>query len=175
MLQCPPTGSRGTRGYQEHELGGGREHRGDCFVKVDGRPLPMRLDLANHSPTGFEWGYSGSGPAQLALAILADALGDDEEALFWYQPFKQALIAGLDHEEWSMTVDQVLEHVQDLRNKHPDRARAFEKDLPCRAYNRHLKGCQTCRKAENGEVPDWCPEGKSLFEAWERADKKETA
>jgi hypothetical protein len=27
--------------------------------------LPMRLELANHSPTGFEWGYGGSGSAQL--------------------------------------------------------------------------------------------------------------
>lgn len=31
--------------------------------------------LWNHSPDGFEWGYGGSGPAQLALAILLDALG----------------------------------------------------------------------------------------------------
>ncbi len=36
------------------------------------RPLGPRLDLANHSPDGFSWGYGGSGPAQLALAILAD-------------------------------------------------------------------------------------------------------
>jgi len=34
-----------------------------------GRPSPApRSDLRNHSPNGFEWGYSGSGPAQLALA-----------------------------------------------------------------------------------------------------------
>jgi uncharacterized protein (DUF2249 family) len=37
-------------------------------------PLPPRNDLYNHSPNGFEWGYGGSGPAQLALAILADHL-----------------------------------------------------------------------------------------------------
>ena len=24
-------------------------------------PLPLRLDLFNHSPTGFSWGYGGSG------------------------------------------------------------------------------------------------------------------
>jgi len=34
------------------------------------RALRLRSDLFNHSPTGFEWGYGGSGPAQLALAIL---------------------------------------------------------------------------------------------------------
>ena len=36
-------------------------------------PLPLRLDIVNHSPTGFAWGYSGPGPAQ--LAILADWMG----------------------------------------------------------------------------------------------------
>jgi hypothetical protein len=37
--------------------------------------LPVRLDVTNHSPDGFEWGYGGSGPAQLALAMCIDALG----------------------------------------------------------------------------------------------------
>ena len=36
------------------------------------RDLPLRLDIFSHSPSGFEWGYLGSGPAQLALAILCD-------------------------------------------------------------------------------------------------------
>ena len=40
------------------------------------RRLDLRLDLRNHSPTGFSWGYGGSGPAQLALAICADVYGD---------------------------------------------------------------------------------------------------
>src|SRR5215469_11969326 len=34
----------------------------------------MRLELVNHSPSGFDWGPGGSGPAQLALALLADCL-----------------------------------------------------------------------------------------------------
>jgi len=38
-------------------------------------PLPLRLDIRNHSPTGFNCGYQGSGAAQLALAILADFIG----------------------------------------------------------------------------------------------------
>jgi hypothetical protein len=32
--------------------------------------VPLYLDEVNHSPTGFEWGYNGSGPSQLAYAIL---------------------------------------------------------------------------------------------------------
>ncbi len=51
-------------------------------------PLPLRLDLANKSPTGFEWGYGGSGPSQLALALCADALDDEIAVLTIYQNFK---------------------------------------------------------------------------------------
>ena len=57
--------------------------------------LKERQDLYNHSPTGFSWGYNGSGPAQLALAILADCY-DDEAAMRWHQDFKEAFIARLD-------------------------------------------------------------------------------
>jgi hypothetical protein len=46
-------------------------------VDVDGRRRPLATfeEIRNHSPDGFEWGYHGSGPAQLALAILADHFG----------------------------------------------------------------------------------------------------
>ena len=66
----------------------------------EGAPLPLRLDLRKHSPSGPDWGYVGSGPAQLALAILADYLGDDEEALELYQAFKAAVIARLPEARW---------------------------------------------------------------------------
>lgn len=57
-------------------------------------PLRKRLDPWNHSPDGFEVGY-GSGPAQLALAILADALGDDDLAIRLHQKYKWEVIAKL--------------------------------------------------------------------------------
>lgn len=57
-------------------------------------PAPS-LKLRNHSPTGFSWGYGGSGPAQLALAILLKASGDPVLALAEYQGFKQSIIARL--------------------------------------------------------------------------------
>ena len=40
------------------------------------RLLDPRLDLVNHSPTGFAWSYDGSGPSQPALALLADVYDD---------------------------------------------------------------------------------------------------
>jgi hypothetical protein len=86
-------------------------------VTVDGRRLNPRLDLWNHSPSGFEWGYGGSGPAQLALAILADHLGDDQEALNFYQRFKWAIVAELPGRGWRLTsleIDAVLHTLREV-------------------------------------------------------------
>jgi len=84
------------------------------FGGVLTKALPLRLDLVNHSPTGFEWGYGGSGPAQLALAILADALADDRRADKLHQRFKFAKIGGLDSDEWTMTQEEVLTAVRKI-------------------------------------------------------------
>lgn len=82
------------------------------------RRLWFRLDLCRHSPTGFEWGYGGSGPAQLALAILADALGDDQLALRYHQQFKFDAIATLPVDKgWQMTTDEVLAHVREIQQE----------------------------------------------------------
>jgi Family of unknown function (DUF6166) len=81
----------------------GRRHGSAVDVTVDGRPLNPRLDLWNHSPNGFEWGYGGSGPAQLALALLADHFGNGEQALQVYQSFKWQVVSALPHLEWTLT------------------------------------------------------------------------
>lgn len=75
--------------------------------------LPMCLDIANHSPTGFCWGYLGSGPAQLALAILVDHTGDVEKAKRWYQYFKDQIIARFSMKaDWLMTEDHVRQWLE---------------------------------------------------------------
>lgn len=61
------------------------------------------LRLVNHSPDGFEWGYAGSGPAQLALAILLDFTGNEELALARYQTFKQVCIAQAPEMGWMLS------------------------------------------------------------------------
>jgi len=75
----------------------------NCFVDVmkskDERKDYERLTyplrhVARHSPTGLNWGYSGSGPADCALSILTDCLGE-ERAERWYQEFKSHFLAGL--------------------------------------------------------------------------------
>lgn len=83
------------------------------------RPLPKRLDLRGHSPDGFQWGYSGSGPAQLALALCADATGDDELAIRIYQRFKEEILAPLQENEWAMAALSIREFAAslDIANK----------------------------------------------------------
>jgi hypothetical protein len=96
-------------GQKQYE---GRREGHAVVVTVDGRKLNPRLDLWNHSPTGFEWGYGGSGPAQLALAILADHCGNDEQAFNFHHRFKWAVIAELPDRRWTLTsqeIDQVLQ------------------------------------------------------------------
>ena len=97
----------------------GRREGYAAIVTVDGRRLNSRLDLWNHSPSGFEWGYGGSGPAQLALAILADHCGNDEQALNFYQRFKWAVIAELPYRGWTLTSDQIDELLRSLREREP--------------------------------------------------------
>jgi hypothetical protein len=98
---------------------GRRGRNGAAVVRIvergDARALPARLDLFNHSPTGFEWGYGGSGPAQLALALIADALGDDHIALRLHQSYKLRVIAKLPRARpWRLTQTEVLKAAADL-------------------------------------------------------------
>lgn len=93
----------------------GKRSEYGAYVTVDGRALDPCNDLRNHSPDGFQWGYGGSGPAQLALALLADHFGDGRKALEIYQDFKFTVIAGLSGDDWTLTsreIEQALEHIR---------------------------------------------------------------
>ena len=81
----------------------GKREGGTCTVTVNGKPLDPRLDILALSNTGFEWGYDGNGPGQLALAILADHLGDPAEALARYKEFRRTTIAELQDDEWTLS------------------------------------------------------------------------
>lgn len=72
--------------------------------------LNPRLNLRNHSPTGFSWGYNGSGPAQLALAMLAYAT-DDEQALKHYQRYKAECVSSFP-KDWQIPISVVRRWVR---------------------------------------------------------------
>jgi hypothetical protein len=67
----------------------------DPGIKLAPTSLPLHLELLKHSPSGFAWGYGGSGPAQLALALLVEATNDPALALRHYQEFKFYAASGV--------------------------------------------------------------------------------
>jgi hypothetical protein len=84
--------------------GDGNSSDQQVFVIRDGqvKSLSPRHDLRNHSPYGFNWGYSGSGPAQLSLAMLMEVLQDWIRVQRIYQTFKERLIAQIpQHVNWT--------------------------------------------------------------------------
>jgi len=79
-------------------------------VMLDGVELrPERSQgVTNHSPDGFMWGYAGSGPAQLALAVMLELTHSDKAALELYQDFKFKVIAKLAIDEhFTIHIDPV--------------------------------------------------------------------
>ncbi len=78
--------------------------------------------VSYHSPDGFEWGYAGSGPADLALAILADYFDEPAEFVLaalrsmWmprskaaalHQSFKERFVAPEHRDEWQLDSDAI--------------------------------------------------------------------
>lgn len=72
-------------------------------VYLDGELLiPARgQQIVNHSPDGFNWGYGGSGPAQLAFAICLELIGRRAN----YQKFKRDHIATLPKGDFDVTIE----------------------------------------------------------------------
>lgn len=92
----------------------GMRIHGDAHVRVskDNGPsisLNPRFDLHNHSPDGFNWGYNGAGPTQLALALMADALGDDSVAVLWYMDFRREVVAHFHDDDFTLPEEVIVE------------------------------------------------------------------
>jgi hypothetical protein len=93
-------------------------------LRVTAEGIEPLHHVVRHSPGGFEWGYTGSGPAELALAIVCDRVGLRGRGRFaeqlvtaegrsvWaeppYQRFKFDRIAGLAKDEpWMILASEV--------------------------------------------------------------------
>jgi len=81
------------------------------MVRETGKPdMPLKHVL-RHSPDGFEWGYGGSGPADLALAILREVFCIDpkckELADKYYLRFKVAVVQKLPRDQFEITEAEI--------------------------------------------------------------------
>lgn len=85
-------------------------------VQIDGKILSPEESqkIRNHSPDGFAWGYGGSGPAQLALAILLHYTSA-MFAMEHYQNFKWDVIASLPQSDFSLDEADVHTWIFDAR------------------------------------------------------------
>ena len=93
--------------------------RTDGYVEVSSpvasEELSQYHNLWKHSD-GFNWGYGGSGPHQLALALLYHVTGDAEVASNNAQNFKWDIISKLDiNKGWQMTQTKIEDWLD--RNK----------------------------------------------------------
>ena len=87
----------------------------NVFVN-DGEKVQRLWHVVHHSPTGFEWGYGGSGPADLALSILCNFFKQKPtkrqiyhghfKAQPHYQEFKRDFVAGWGP-VWSITEAEI--------------------------------------------------------------------
>lgn len=123
------------RGYRQMTRGtaGGKVVTFECVVTVEDGPnrparrLELFTHLRNHSPTGFEWGYFGSGPAQLALALVADCCGEDLARPGIYQGVKRGLVACLPNDGWILREEQIQFHVDEAIRAERNDARELDR------------------------------------------------
>lgn len=122
-----------TRMHPNKVYRGARTSDGTAVVSVNGVPL---THIVRHSPTGLEFGYGGSGPADTALSILCDFFGerpsklDLDYGIFLaarlYQFFKWDFVATADHLDFEITSAQIADflttHVKILQ-ENKDRIR----------------------------------------------------
>ena len=94
---------------------GSRNEHHELMVTVNGIPLNHRFDLFNHCREGFECGHGGVGAAQLALAMLADHLGNDRQAMTMCQSFKWEVISKLDRDHWCLTSHQIQKALRSIQ------------------------------------------------------------
>ena len=91
--------------------------------------LDPRLDIADHSPTGLNWGYSGSGPAQLALALAADHLGSDDPPSHITFLLKQEIVRGLPYDGWAFTSGDINDVIVDGIHRYHEALKDIEEGV----------------------------------------------
>lgn len=78
-----------------------------CWHAADGTPRTTLDHLDRrvlHSPDGYEWGYGGSGPSDLALNLLLLHTGDADYSLRRHQDLKRDLVSTLPREGGTLTL-----------------------------------------------------------------------
>jgi len=86
-------------------------------VREEGKP---RLDLKVSRAEAFDWGYIGTAPRQLALAILSHAI-PDRIAMKYYEDFCRDFVSQWADDGFVVTREEILEWFKlAWRKRHAD-------------------------------------------------------
>lgn len=93
----PPVAFVGYSVWRRDENGDANLFDEQVFVVRDGRVrfLDPRYDLEKFSLDGLSWGYAGSAPSQLAIAMLMEVLGDWKRVKGLYPRFHDHFVMKL--------------------------------------------------------------------------------
>ena len=136
---------------------GVRQGDGSAVVTAGGVPLdPRPSQRVRDHAGGFEWGYGGAGPMQLALALLLDALDDATLAREWAEWFLWGRVAAWDYSGWEATAAEIRAWVArgDIRYRASLRRGAAARVRRCRACGCTEDDCRQC-VAATGEPCRW--------------------
>jgi len=86
-------------------------HTSDVRVIADGGTdtlldIGPSLKVATYA-RGFEWGYCGRGPSQLATALLLGVTGNADLALKRHTDFMFEVVANLKDHAWQLTEEEI--------------------------------------------------------------------
>jgi hypothetical protein len=113
------------------------------------KPLNFAGGTSRHSPDGFAWGYGGSGPAELARAIIADVTGNPDPPPQLYQKFKADVIVPLDSDstKWIITEEKVRDWITQYDDwlcskclKHPKLMHSTDPNICADCYEASVPG-----------------------------------
>lgn len=82
-------------------------HLRHLCLNHDPRSLRWQRSFPCHSPSGWNWGYGGSGPAELAVMILLDLRLEMIDAWRLHQQFKRMFIAQIDTDTFALHEEQI--------------------------------------------------------------------
>lgn len=123
-------GGRRHQTYGAHALGDivcARNHLGRAVVSG------VNHDWVVISPDGFEWGYYGQGPRDLALNILLRATGSRDFAFRHHFRYCEEVVAQIPHLGGTLRSAEILEWVARFRDEDRVREAVQLRDRPAAA------------------------------------------